>query len=115
MIVIWRGTGCLALLLGIGLLVLSIYVGFGVVLGLAALVGGLFCWAVGGQDSEQGQSSHLYFIPLQIWGGLYALGGVLLLAWGVFQWFQLGFPELGFPALGWAWWLGGSICGGVVF
>jgi hypothetical protein len=114
MIVIWRGAGCLALLLGIGLLVLSIFVGFGVVLGLAALVGGLLCWAVGSQDREQSQSSHLYFIPLQIWGVLFALGGVLLMVWGVFQWFQSGFPDLGGPALSWVWWLVGSVCGGVV-
>lgn len=113
MVVVWRGAGCLAFLLGIGLLVLSAYVGFGVVLGLASVLGGWLCCGMASQDAEQGQSSDLYFIPLRIWGWLFILGGIMLTVWGVFRWILSGFPDPGLPDLGGAWWWVGWGCGGV--
>jgi hypothetical protein len=114
MIVIWRGAGCLALLVGVGLLALAAFVGVGVVLGLAALGGGLLCFAVGSQEGQQGEpSSHLYFIPLHYWGVLFALAGIVLVIWGVFRWVTTGFEFPGLPDLGWIWWLLGAACGGV--
>src|SRR5439155_1011773 len=97
MIVIWRGAGCLAFLLGVGLVVLAALVGFGFVLGLAALFGGLLCWAVGHAENQEGRSSDLYFIPLQFWGFLFAGGGLVCVAWGAFQWLQSGLAQVGMP------------------
>jgi hypothetical protein len=110
-IIIWRGAGCLAFLLGIGLLALSAFVGFGLLVGIGALVGGLLCWAVGKQGKDQGDS--LYFIPLHYWGVGYALLGLWVLGRELYRWLESGKAPLAVPNLEGYWgWLGLG-CGGL--